>query len=294
MGTEFGVVIIAVGDSSYGRMATVLAASIKKNTPHVPICVLYTEGSLLGLSPRQMDLFDERVLVPEEDYQWNGGVMYQKVKTKLYKHSPFDATLYIDADSIICPGRKVTEWVEGLKDAELTFYANGYYDFEADKGYRDDYLYWALPHDIKERYGLSDNSILPQLQASFIYFRKCAKAKEFFSTADWVYDAPDPVNNEWGGGMPDEYAFNISMALMGIGPHQYPYRPLYIHFLSGQLTQAGIIDKFVGMSNAGNALPDRLAEIYNEWSAYYFAEFGFQTNFFHVNKKDVINNREDW
>lgn len=295
----WGIIIIALGDTLYGNMACVLAASIKKNCK-LPVCVVHTEGSLKQLTERQLDLFDIKILCPRKYYKHKRKTEYQMAKVYLYDLSPFDETIFLDADSIICPSRNPEDWFEHLKDENLAFYVNEIYDFTAPKEheYRKDYLWWWTDvKKYKDYYGFTDQKI-PQTNSSFIYFKKNFETKVFFWLAQKVYgDDATPVM-KWNNGKPDEYCFNTAYGQYdnkeAIMPRRVPYKPMHLWILNSEHNPYYILEYHIAMSVVGHKVPADMVQVYNDWMEYYFDYFGFRKKFFHRHKTRVIHTRYDW
>lgn len=88
---ERGVITLGFGDEQYGRMAKALARSIRLHNPDLPLAVVTDH-----LDDEELkEYFD--VLIPF-DPQYGKGVQQ---KLSLDRYTPFDLTLYLDADSLV-------------------------------------------------------------------------------------------------------------------------------------------------------------------------------------------------
>lgn len=288
---ERGIIILALGNSLYGKLAIVLASSIKKNSS-IPIQLVYSNSALECIPESRLNmLFDIMTECDKKHYTHNGNIEYQKAKLYLNEYSIFDETIYLDADTIICPGRRVEEWFDDLESKTIiTFQNAGYYNPITEEETKEGYLYWGDPKDICEYHGISNK--LPKLCSTFIYFENKPLTNRIFGKAREIYeDDNSPVDN-WNGGKPDEYCFNVSMALNDSLPHRVPYLPIHFIHLHNANTKEEIIDNFIGMSNCGNNVPKFLSKIYNDFVDYYFNYFGFRDKYYHVNKSEVIETRK--
>jgi hypothetical protein len=98
-----GILLIALGNEYYGKLAYNLILSIRKNS-NIPITI-YANGNALNYLNENISTFDI-VELPKEYYN-NNKVSLCNIKTSLNVLSPYDKTLYLDVDSIIFNNRKI-------------------------------------------------------------------------------------------------------------------------------------------------------------------------------------------
>jgi hypothetical protein len=95
-----GVIYVAVGDSSYRRMAADSIASLLCSGYRGPIAVVCDDPSAIDPGPRTGWAADVRTILvpPPRD---GGRFDSRAVKTQLHRHCPFDQALYLDCDTLI-------------------------------------------------------------------------------------------------------------------------------------------------------------------------------------------------
>ena len=147
-----GVIIVAAGDPIYGEYAFNLAASLKYNQPNLGICVVHTKDSLSTLSKEHLDVFSHFVEVEPDKYYQSGTPQYQKLKVQLNNFTPFDKTLYLDADGIWFK-KSVVDVFDSLLGKDFVIQSNGYYDPAIGKETRHGYFYWGDPAKMCTYYG---------------------------------------------------------------------------------------------------------------------------------------------
>ena len=98
-----GYLILATGPSKYIEMARNLAASIRVRDPLRRICLVHDEH--ISLDQADGDLFDDRALL--QDNALYPGFMN---KIRLCPLSPYDRTMFIDADCLIAKSDIDTYW----------------------------------------------------------------------------------------------------------------------------------------------------------------------------------------
>lgn len=89
-----GYITLALGDPAYYTMAENLAASIKVMDPDRPICLVHDQDAVL--SPEALWLFDHLIPLPADpDYPTVVN------KFKLFALSPYDRSMFVDADCLM-------------------------------------------------------------------------------------------------------------------------------------------------------------------------------------------------
>ena len=102
MKNEKGVLLLAVGDTSYAGWAVNLAVTLHFYSPGLTIDIIMDEGTDRTLSAEERRLFARIHRIKHEHYhESNGKIAPGKAKLHLYEYSRFDLTIYIDADSCV-------------------------------------------------------------------------------------------------------------------------------------------------------------------------------------------------
>jgi hypothetical protein len=272
------IVILAVGERKWGDLALNLALSIKCNNPEQKIALIYELSAINGIRELIDSYCDYSINqirhtdTPTEFAFW--------LKTQLYDiatQSVPDAKeiIYLDADTIMLPGKKVDEWFTKHEGRPFTSYCNDIYDFKYKKRKRRDYTFWCDPEKVKFQLDIPDCNKMPQINTSFIYFEKCELAKSYFKTVSDIWENDQIEYKEYKNTKPDELCFNIASALTNILPHQNTYRPIFFQFGSEQQSACYINHYYKAFGFAGETYPsDHLIRLYNETSDYYRQYFG--------------------
>lgn len=103
---DYGVLLLAVGNSLYGKFALNLALGLKKLQPDIKIALVYNESAIYELNEAQKFFFDIKIPCPHEYSQDGVNTCYVKPKLYLDKLTPFAKTLFLDVDMIWCPYKK--------------------------------------------------------------------------------------------------------------------------------------------------------------------------------------------
>jgi hypothetical protein len=206
-----GILIIAAGHHYYGKMAATLAATIKATGTAIPIHLAYSTSALTHLTDGELALFDSRAEIPAKYLE----PAIIRVKLFINKLSPFEETLFLDADMVWLQ-RKPEEIFETLKEVDITFSNHGVAG----------YSIWADLPDVRAAYELGDKPFY-LIHSEFIYFKKTVAVGKFFTLARKINDTLKVKSIVFAGGIPDELPFSIAACQLDIKPHQNVYHPVW-------------------------------------------------------------------
>lgn len=270
-----GIVIVAVGHPIYGRYAYNLAASIK-SISEVPIAILYKGAALSHISNRSF--FDYEI---EIDAGENCGA-----KLCVYKYSPFDQTLLLDADMVWLPGKDPEELFAELKGIPFTGITEGCSNTPAGH-----YFFWGDLEEIRSVYKVDR---VFQWRTEVLYFEKGKIAKKIFADALRIYNNPKLKEvKKFGSGVPDELAVNIAAAISLQEPHKERWQPSYwCALMRGKTKQlSDIVNEYWLLSVGGNnALPNEQL-LYNKLMKTVCYKLGISHIFPLQNKAEILPER---
>ena len=285
-----GVFIIALGYEMYGELAFNLAMSLKTNSPNIHITVLYSKSSIKSLRKWHLNYFDNMIECPADVYKVGKSNQYQRAKLYTYRFSPYEETIYLDADVVWNPDRKVESFFETIDNVDFTVCNKGYYSPKYKHHEKNGYTYWGSAEQIANYFKLENR--LYQCQTTFFYFKRNEKIEEMFKKALEVYDDPKAPCCQWAGGKPDEFCFNVAMSQCNIRPHKFNYMPVYIQFTDGIRGKDYILDYYWVTSNCGNRVHVTVAKLYNNLVHKYCVINKIPDRFYHTNKKELIPERQ--
>lgn len=293
MNKKRGIVIIALGYPLYGNCAFNLALSIKKNSPDIPIALVYEDQSIRELTKEELSYFDHFVELDPALYTIGNSKQYQRAKlcVNMITNNPdinWDYTMYMDADNLWL-NRPVDELFDELESRPFYIGYNGQYHFVSKKKTNKNYTYWAAngEKNICMYHGIKN--ILPQTISGFCYFKNGPEADSIFKKAREIYDDPKAPCITWAGGKPDEYCMNVSLGL-----HDYTQEHAHIFYfdnVNGGMREEAIMKKFWGFATGGNALAPKMIHLYNKLVNELCKKSGIESRHYHVDKKDVIKER---
>ena len=280
--TEKGIILIATGSPMYGRLAYNLAVTIKA-VEKIPVIVLTNGAALNHLSDERKRVFDEIIQIPEQAFA---------AKLNVYDYSPFDETIYLDADMVWLPKKTPTEFFNEMKPLNFAAITEGFYDYETGTETNSaHYHFWCNPIEAKEKYGLE--GMFYQWRSELMYFRKCDEVKAMFDMAREIQATPKVEYKKFGTFVPDELGINIAACKLGIHPHVRNWRPAYWHRLHGEgkpLHQ--IMNECYLMSVGGNFATGIMKLCYNKVVSAAHKKLGLQYLFPLQSKRSTIPERQ--
>lgn len=286
---EFGICIVALGYEIYGSYALNLAISLRVYDPNIKIAILCEPKTIAHLTEEELSMFSGIITIPEEEFTVGDSKQYQRVKLLVYKYTPFERTMYMDADNIWLD--KKVSWLYG-EIGHNDFYIgyNGEFNPKNNTKSKYTYTYWGEPAKICKYFGIKN--LLPQTVSGFYYFKKTKWVEEMFEEALRVYDDPKAPTITWAGGKADEYCFNVALAKKNYT--QKEFHVFYFDKINGRLANPDIYKGFWGIATGGNKVKESVVILYNKLVNKYCIMLGILTRKYHIDKADVIASRKSF
>lgn len=314
-----GILLLALGQPHYGNYAANLAMSIKFNLPDMPIALLHDDNAIRHISgDKRIKLFDQLVEVPKEIYQVNGENRYIRTKNFLYSLTPFEETLFLDADIVLFPNvaDSISKLINELSEFDFSVSSRGFY--ELDKLSDNTYSQWVKIEDVKKAYGLKKGRYYG-LHSEFFWFKKTAKNDKFFSLVESIaadFDSYKVITHDhsvhhsaislinevevrravFASATPDELPYAIAMAKMKQYPHRDNFTPIYWELAdSNRLIHKvkELYSQYIGLSWGGNRTPAETTKLYNLLVKFYTGKGGYKY-FPLIAKKTFANGRSNF
>lgn len=282
MNSTFGITIIALGYELYGTCAYNLALSLKAYDDRIRVCLLYEPSAVKTLTRSELDYFDQMIEIDPNDYA--GG--YQRAKLCINKYTPYDFTVYLDADNIWLPGKTPSHFIGEVMHDKFRIGMYGGYSTKSGIQ-KEGYTFWGDPGSIVRHFGIKE--FMPQTISGYYSFWKSEENDKLFELARQVYDDQTAPHKKWAGGKADEYCFNVAMGLLGIT--QAPYNAIYFDKVDGKKTPEEIYKNFWAIAMGTHKCSDNLVVLYNQLVNKYSQVKGMDTRHYHVDKRDVIPER---
>lgn len=293
---ECGIILLALGHPYYGRMAYNLAMSIKAVDSSVDITLVYTDGAIAHINHRNMWVFDNKMQIENTDQPFG-------VKMQLYDLTPYERTLYIDADTLWVSKQSPAKLLEQLKGVPFTGITEGFHDYDKpiDGTINKRYPIWADLEEIKQEFPLEswaskEEHIIYQWRGEFLYFEKSGVADDLFTLMRAVYRRAHTMQTvkKFADHIPDELAINIGAAMCGIAPHVYKWKPTYWDHINGNSMPdiASLQQSYYVISCGSNASSGALKRVYDRLCAAAAYKLKLQHVFPLVSKKEMIITRQ--
>lgn len=262
-----------------------MAATIKV-AENIPVAVVHSERSLSHLSEQQRSIFDKLIPLPE-----NIPVGFAP-KLYLNELTPFDETIFLDADMLWLPNKKPSELFNQFDNIQYTGITEGFVDLSkmdtstSNSGYH----FWADVNEIKDVYKLKDGRIY-QWRSEFIYFKKNKEVNKFFKQAQKINENPRlSTAMKFGTNYPDELAINISAAIHGFRPHADKWTPAYWHKVHNDQIPRSMEGWYL-ISFGGNSTNGQVRKLYDNITKSALSRLGRQHVFSLFQKKQFLPER---
>lgn len=285
-----GFLIIAVGNQSYLQMALNCAMSIKANEPW-PCMLITTAQTIKGLE-RQVEKFFKYVeIVGDNGMKPMQLASWLKVNAYDYATKHFDECILLDADTMILPGKSLVSWFDQKQD--FVAYYHAVYDYKLGKADKENAMFWCDPIEMAKYTGNTSPDKMPQINASWIYFKKGDTACGIFQRALIYFGHKDFPVKSFRGFINEEPCFNAALMYYNYPIEPVPHRPIYMQVFSDTIDENYIQHRFKAFSLAGDIQhADVVVSLYNRLSDYYRAEFGIREQFhFDANQKATAADR---
>lgn len=245
-----GILLIGIGDY-YQKIAYNLLKSIRKHSPTIKVAIITDDDSTYFLSE-----FDYVIEPNLRHYLEDSRINPFKLKTFINEYTPFEHTMYLDVDAICL--RKIDE----LFDFDFLIQEVARYTYEtADKCA----MVWVKKagltlKNVYDAYKLEHSTEYPEYNSSIIIFKK--EHDNYFKQVQKNYHDRRISWKDIGGRYPDELAFNLASAQLGIY-NTTKRKPVYFQWENkiDNLTSITAQYNFLGL--AGGYHGDKLKNMYN-------------------------------
>lgn len=294
------IVTIATGGRYFGDMSLNWALSVKaglSDDSGIDIGVIYNDSAFDGIEPLRDMYFDWGLRISDEV---DPVKLAFETKTKLYglillTSNHYQQILFMDADTIMIPGKSVSPWFDELKGSKFQAYTNDILHYGPDGSItrsrsKDNHTAWCNPLEVREKF---KTTFLPQIDACFIYFERCTMAEKIFISANTFYidshkAKPHFKAELYRGRVLAEMCFNLALAGMGHLPCKGDtWRPIFFEAFAGPQNFYHIVQEYRAFGFAGNNPPSSgILNHYNKITDYYRDFFGIIPKFRAVQKKE--------
>jgi hypothetical protein len=270
---EKGALIVALGHVNFVKMAINLAISIKANSPSTKIALAHNFNNLDFIDKVYRKNIDYDFFLEEKFYKHKERNAFGMMKTLLYEFTPFEHTLYIDADSLMLKDKTPDRFFYEINVHD--FIIPHYGQMNPTKPEYDNHEHWVKFKTVKDFFLFKNVEIMASCQSSIIGFQKSELSKSIFLAANMVYHSLASRNiaeNMWFNTVPDELCFWLAHGIVG---HTPTYNPepfvLFSHQLRGVTNYTRVYSEkdIATFPSAMNSLKSYERDFYNLLVRYY-------------------------
>lgn len=186
-----------------------MAVSVRYHNPGLPIALAVDETAKAYVLPHEREKLYDHVIDIDPGHMYNES-QFAPGLTKLHmdSYSPFDETIYLDVDGLcirpldglfgMCAAKDVCSQVNSVTTEEAETWP----------------CQWMSLDDTKKVYGFGGRFRLPEINSSFMYWKKSEAATAYFDVARQCF--LPTYKTSWGKSFPDELAFNVAAGLLGM------------------------------------------------------------------------------
>ncbi len=276
------ILILAGGHKHYGELAANLIMSIRVNDD-IPIHLVW-HGDAYNSVKDYLHLVDSHCECPEEFTLKDSKRNYFRAKTFMYELSPFEDTLFLDADVVMM--KSLQPVIDEIKHLNWTIQNRSFLDLSLEKPGK---YFWANIREIKEKY----TGKIYSLHSEFLWFKKSEESKKYFDKVREIYDNPPVKPVDFAGDVADELAFALACNILKVDPHRTPFVPIYwtnLDFRDGYRKQK-LKNKYFGYSAGGNRMKQHIIDEYNQIARSAAQRLGLKS-FRLLKKRDILPERK--
>lgn len=245
-----GVLLLATGFPIYGTFCYNLAVTIRAIEPGTHISIACDERAISYLDAKQRSIFDNIIPVSTSGF---GGKLHLDLIT------PYERTLFLDADMAWMPKHGPSVLFDKLADVEFTSITEGH-----DEEPSGAYFFWADVEEIRKVYRVTNR--IYQWRSEVMYFTNTERVSSMFSKAREIHSNPRLRSVKmFGTQVPDELALNVSLAMHDMHPHAFKWTPAYWPKLHGENVPPfeELYDQYYLLSAGSHYASGSLERVYN-------------------------------
>lgn len=273
-----GIITIATKHALYGNYAYNLAVSLRAVAPEIPIVVIGDSIGLSHLNESQKSIFND-IVEPKRSHYFKGDKCTPlSLKYHLHEYSPFDTTIFMDADTIISPMADIEHLFSDLEPHTFTIANRG--EQKPSQGISQ----WIDSDYVRTPYWYD-------LSSEFIYWKKDEKSAKIFESALKHYQNDSIAVKAFAGDKPDEPFLMMGMIEQGVRPHASPFKPSYWYAAEKFASAMEVKKKFIMFSLGGKIIPRHQKSIYDEFCKNVSYKSGLNTMPIHA-KMNTMSERK--
>lgn len=209
-----GVISMAMREQKYSDMANILFKSIRLNDKRTPLCLIHQ-----GVDIDWLDEIGGPIYTIQLDKQWDNPFY---AKLNIIDLSPFDKTLFLDADSLWLT-RPVSRFLSMLDGIPITWQCPLWAKVRNGKPER------RLLRLSGEGTGIQEGEV-PNIEGFLYYMEKGPIAQKMSDRARYVAKTSDHHDCKYRGFIDDEFCWMSACAQFDYRPPLAPWEPMSWRF----------------------------------------------------------------
>lgn len=216
-----GVVLFAFCKIGYYQAAYNLAYTIKNYSPNVKIALFVDDIKKCTNSTGDINKYIDSITeIEHSDLYVDGKLDPAMLKVSIYKYLPFKNNLYLDVDAVCL--KDIQPLIDDLVSTKRHYISHCIAYHTIDLGRNFDAMVWAYADDVWSHFNLDNDTILPAINSSIQYIKKCKESKDLFGVMRILYTTNQfplkKLRSKWGVGQPDELYMNVALAMTKYDP----------------------------------------------------------------------------
>ena len=284
-----GVVMIAVGHPYYAHMACNLAVSLKYYDPDINITLIKQDTTIQYMDEVCKRLFNSFIEVPEHCLTGPHGYDPFKIKLHLDQLTPYENTLFLDADTVWMTRIKPMELIAELSGREFQMASRGRISTQTGELKSR----WVDLAKVHELFGYEN---VYDLSSEVLYFEHGSVSTSIFDNARRLYFDTRLQVQDFGGGKADEAYFMLALEEVGYEMNQATYLPSYWEpmYFPKMHSREYIQNNFALLSLGGNQSSSHIKKIYDSLNRHFHFRMGLKRIPYQlINKKSIMAQRKD-
>ena len=212
---SIGVILLALG-AEYVKMACSLAATIRVGNPELPIALVHDGEVGEGL----LGAFDHQIRIDPAEYGQDGRVSPYLMKLYMDTLTPFDRTIYMDADSAIFPTADLTREIASFGSCDIAPCVSLVIDPKEHP--RDEIFWFSVSVGALLDFGVK--SQIARVHSYFYYFRKNKRTAAYFEECRRIFRRLAKLK-AYQHDVPDEIALSLATACCDVSVYSAFYLP---------------------------------------------------------------------
>lgn len=253
-----GILIIAIGPE-YERMARALVKTIRAGSPNIAIAIAHDKRSAtFGRGAQSRN----EISIPIQLSRFHSNGRFSPYLLKLHADviSPFDRTIYIDADTAIFPYADLDQEINRYEGCDVAPCISTVVDPRRRRPEEEFYFNWTM----KALVGVGIRRPLARVHSYYFYFRKTSPSHDYFARSREIFRRL-AKQRVYQGHTPDEVAMSLASAETNAVAYSEYFMPIVerANFAGMAIDVDFAFRNYLGVTMIGREIDPSLVRLYN-------------------------------